>query len=101
MYDIWTRNDQDDEIVVRIKLPYATIGGTPYIPVKGMYCGFDWDRGRLYIEPQEELTFHDKDFASQMHDMQQKCDWLRIQNKALEKENKKLKAELESLKNEP
>lgn len=101
MYDLWTRRGQDDEIVIRIKLPYATIGGTPYVSVKGMYRGFDWDRGRMYIEPEQELTFHDKDFAGQMRDWQEKCDWLKIKNKDLEKENKKLKTQLEELKNEP
>lgn len=46
---------KNDEIVVRVEEP-GTMGGTPCIGIKDtLYFGFDWDHGRVFLLPKEEL----------------------------------------------
>jgi len=81
----------DLEVVVCIKLPYATVGSRPTVPVTSVQAGFDWDRGKFIITPKEDLTPADRDFATQMKEMQSKLDYSLCENLRLKAENKKLK----------
>ncbi len=40
----------DNEAVIPVKLPHSSIGGSPTVPIKGAFSGFDWDRGKLLIQ---------------------------------------------------
>ncbi len=31
---------EDEEVVIQIKLPYSTVGGSPFVKVKTVYSGF-------------------------------------------------------------
>lgn len=84
------RSGEDPEVVIQIKLPYSTVGGSPFAKVKSVQMGFDWDHGKFFIMPEEDLTPSDRDFAKQMRDMQERAGWA-------DHENRNLKAEIRRL----
>lgn len=81
---------EDLEVVVKIKLPYRTVGAMPTVKVKSVHKGFDWDDGKLIFYTEEELTPSDRDFAKQMSEMQERAA-------LAEHENRNLKAEIRRL----
>lgn len=81
---------EDPEVVISIKLPYSTVGGSPFVKVKTVQMGFDWDSGKFFINPEEELTPRDRDFAKQMTEMQERAG-------LADHENRNLKAEIRRL----
>ena len=85
------RAGEDPEVVIQIKLPYSTVGGSPFAKVKSVQMGFDWDSGKFFITPEEELTPSDRDFAKQMRDMQERAGNADRENRSLKAENKRLK----------
>ncbi len=89
---------EDPEVVIKIKLPYSTVGSSPTVKVKSMHLGFDWDHGKFIIYPEEELTPSDRDFAAKMRDMQEKWGWAESENRRLKAEIRQLKKKLEGSK---
>ena len=87
-------HSQDQEVVIKVKLPYSTVGGQPTVPVKSIHAGFDWDAGKFIIYPEEELTPSDRDFAEKMRKMQDDLGWAMSENRGLKAEIKKLKKQL-------
>ena len=85
---------EDPEVVIKIKLPYSTVGRQPTVPVKSMHMGFDWDAGKFIIYPEEELTPSDRDFAEKMLKIQDDLGWTMSENRGLKAEIKKLKKQL-------
>ena len=89
-----TYGDQDAEVVIGIKLPYSTVGGSPFVKVKNAQMGFDWDQGKFFIIPEEDLTPSDRDFAKQMKEMQDRAGWADYENRNLKAEIRLLKKKL-------
>lgn len=88
-----TSQDYDDhEVVIAVKLPYTTVGATPNVPVKLAFKGFDWEKGKFILTPEENLTPADREFEETMKNLQDKLGWV-------EYENRNLKAEIKRLKN--
>lgn len=85
---------ENPEVVIKIKLPYSTVGGQPTVPVKSMHMGFDWDKGKFIIYPEEELTPSDRDFAEKMRKMQEDLGWTMSENRSLKAEIKQLRKRL-------
>ena len=85
---------EDSEVVVQIKLPYSTVGGSPFVKVKNVYPGFDWDQGKFFIIPEEDVTPSDRDFAKQMKEMQDRAGWADYENRNLKAEIRRLKKKL-------
>ena len=81
----------DSEVMIAIKLPYATVGAIPMIAIKTASNGFDWEQGKFILHPEEELTPSDRDFAKQMKEMQDKWGWAEYENRGLKSEIKRLK----------
>lgn len=81
----------DVEIMVAIKLPFTTVGAIPMVPVKYAFNGFDWEAGKFIITPEENLTPADRDFESQMKQMQKDLGWASYENRNLKAEIKKLR----------
>ena len=105
LVDLYHRDSRDDdEVVIQIKLPYSTVGGTPFVKVKNVYPGFDWDQGKFFVIPEEDVTPSDRDFAKQMLEMQERAGWADYENRNLKagirQLKKKLKAEDEPKKPE-
>ena len=91
------RNETDDpEVVIKVVLPYATVGGMPTVTVKSVHLGFDWDKGKLILAPEESLTPRDRDFAEKMKEMQEKLGWAQYENRGLNAEIKRLKKQLKA-----
>jgi hypothetical protein len=89
---------EDPEVVIKIKLPYSTVGASPTVKAKSTHLGFDWDSGKFIIYPEEELTPSDRDFAAKMREMQEKWGWAESENRRLKAEIRQLKKKLEGSK---
>jgi hypothetical protein len=83
---------EDPEVMIMIKLPYTTVGSRPMVSVRSTNMGFDWEKGKFIITPDEDLTPADRDFAEKMRDMQEKCSHALLENRRLKAEIKKLKS---------
>lgn len=95
LVDLYYRDmREDDEVVIQIKLPYSTVGGTPFVKVKNVQSGFDWDQGKFFVIPEEDVTPSDRDFAKQMKDMQERAGWADYENRNLKAEIRQLKKKL-------
>lgn len=81
----------DDEVVIKVTLPYTTVGGTPYVKVTGVNSGFDWDAGKLFLLPESPLTLSDAEFKEQMTKMQSDLGWAQLEIRNLKAEIKRLK----------
>ncbi len=91
---------EDPEVVIKIKLPYSTVGGQPTVKVKNVQMGFDWDQGKFIITPEEDLTPSDRDFAKQMKEMQDRAGWADYENRNLKAEIRQLKKKLKDEQND-
>lgn len=100
LVDLHYRDDgrDDPEVVVQIKLPYSTVGGSPTVKIKNAYMGFDWDAGKFILVPEEPLTPSDRDFAKQMREMQERAGWADYENRNLQAEINRLKKLIETSK---
>jgi hypothetical protein len=87
----------DPEVVIPVKMPYATVGGTPCISVKAMSKGSDWDNGKFMLYPEEKLSKPDADFHKQFKDLQDKYGWVEYENRNLKGEIKKLQKQIADL----
>ena len=97
LVDLYHRDSRDDdEVVIQIKLPYSTVGVSPFVKVKNVYPGFDWDQGKFFIIPEEDVTPSDRDFAKQMKEMQDRAGWADYENRNLKAEIRQLKKKLEA-----
>jgi len=88
------RNYEDPEVVVKIKLPYSTVGGQPTVKIKNAQMGFDWDHGKFIFQTDEDLTPSDRDFAKQMREMQERAGWADYENRNLKAEIRRLKKKI-------
>ncbi len=95
-----TYGDQDATVLIQIKLPYSTVGGSPFVKVKTVQMGFDWDQGKFFIVPEEDVTPSDRDFAKQMSEMQERAGWADYENRNLKAEIRQLKKKLQEQKGE-
>ena len=86
---------EDPEVVIKIKLPYSTVGAMPTVKIKNAYKGIDWDSGKFIFYPEEELTPSDRDFAKQMREMQERAAKADFENRNLKAEIRRLKKLLE------
>jgi hypothetical protein len=85
---------EDPEVMILIKLPYATVGSRPMVHVKSITMGFDWEDGKFIIAPDEDLTPSDRDFATQMKKMQERAGFADYENRNLKAEIRRLKKQL-------
>ena len=85
---------EDPEVVIEIKLPYSTVGAHPTVKVRYVQMGFDWDSGKFIIQPEENLTPSDRDFAEQMRAMQDRAGQADYENRNLKAELRRLKKQI-------
>lgn len=92
LVDLYHRDGhyEDPEVVIKIKLPHSSVGGTPTVKIKNAQMGFDWDHGKFIFQPEEELTPSDRDFAKQMMEMQERAGWAEYENRILKAEVRRL-----------
>lgn len=92
LVDLYHRPDhyEDPDVVVKIKLPHSTVGGTPTVKINSAQMGFDWDHGKFIFQTEEDLTPSDRDFAKQMMEMQERAGWAEYENRILKAEVRRL-----------
>lgn len=91
-------DDEDLEVAIKV-IRVGAIGGTPTIPVTNIFKGFDWDSGSVILSCDSELREIDRDEIKKLRESYEELGWKHYQISNLKKENKRLKGELEQLKN--
>ena len=66
-------------------------GGTPNTNIKRIDLGFDWDRGKLIIYPEQTLREIDRDEIKALRGKYEELGWSKYKIDKIVKENKKLK----------
>lgn len=84
---------RNQDVVVRVKLPYATVGGTPCVGITQAGPGFDWDAGKFMLIAAEPLSPPDEKFQEQFRELQKKYGWLEYENRNLKAEIRRLRKE--------
>lgn len=70
------------------------IGGTPNTNIKCINLGFDWDRSKLIIYPEQTLWEISRDEIKTLKDNYEELGWGKYKIDKTVKENKKLKEQL-------
>lgn len=84
------------EVVVPIRT-VGSVGALPCVSVKNIAPGFDWDTGRFFINPVEELEILDDPRRKSVLDKYDELGHVQLENRRLKAENKKLHQQLEEL----
>jgi hypothetical protein len=84
---------RDAEVVIKVRLPFTTIGAVPTVAVNHANMGFDWESGKFLIKPVEELCPVDRDFDKKFRELQEKLGWLESENRNLKNKLKKEKSD--------
>jgi hypothetical protein len=77
----------------------GAVGGTPSVNIKIVRAGFDWDSGRIFIEPETRLREIDLFEIKMMQDKYEELGWTHYEISGLKKEIERLRKvviELES-----
>ena len=86
-------NLEDVQVVITTH-KVGIIGGTPHTNIKSINLGFDWDRGKLIIHPEQTLREIDRDEIKALKDKYEELGWNKYKIDKIIKENKKLKEQL-------
>jgi hypothetical protein len=87
--------DRDPEVVIKISLPFSTVGSQPVVGVSQAFEGIDWDSGKFILVPSESVTPSDRNFAEQMRKMQERAGQAESENRSLKAEIRRLKIKYE------
>ena len=79
LYASTLKPHNDPDVVVEVKMPFTTAGGTPSVNVKSIRSGFDWDNGKFFIVSEETVTLADAEFAAKFKKLQEDYGWAKIQ----------------------
>ena len=91
-----SRPHNDPEVVIRVRLPFTTVGAMPTVGVKQGQQGFDWENGKFILEPVEQLTPSDREFDVKFRELQEQLGRVQLENRDLKRRIKKLSNNLES-----
>lgn len=86
-------NLEDVQVVIATH-KVGLVGGTPNTNIKCINLGFDWDRGKLIIHPEQTLREIDRDEIKALKDKYEELGWSKYKIDKIVKENKKLKEQL-------
>lgn len=92
------RCDPKDITVGIVVRRVGSVGGTPIVDVANMHLGFDWDSGKLLITATTDLREIDRDEIKSLMDRYEELGWKQYKISGLQRENKKLKEEIATLK---
>jgi hypothetical protein len=65
---------RDQEVMISIKLPYATMGSRPMVAVKSASAGFDWEQGKFIFYPESDLTPPSDELEERFKKMEKQAD---------------------------
>lgn len=89
------RMNLEDVQVVIDSHKVGMIGGTPTTNIKSINLGFDWDKGKLIISPENILREIDRDEIKMLRDKYEELSWKKSKIDRIVKENKRLKEQLD------
>jgi ERCC4-related helicase len=76
--------NMSDEVVIEVKVP-SSIGATPTANICNVKFGFDWDKGKVILEPEEPLVKADIDRLKQIRELAEENAKLKYEIKNLQK----------------
>ena len=91
-----SRPHDDSEVVIRVRLPFTTVGAMPTVGVKQGWQGIDWERGKFILEPVEQLAPSDREFDVKFRELQEQLGRVQLENRDLKRRIKRLSENLES-----
>lgn len=95
-----TRFKHDDPtIVVQITKPYGTCGASPSVEILQAYPGFDWDAGKILLQPAEPLQQINSTLSEQLAKTVKSYDELYYENQGIKAENRRLKRIIKDMTN--
>jgi hypothetical protein len=65
---------RDQEVMIAIELPYATVGARPMVAVKSASAGFDWEQGKFILYPESNLTPPSDELEQRFKKMEKQAD---------------------------
>ena len=95
----FAKGRMDDWQVVIPVFRAGAVGGTPSVSIRIVHAGFDWDAGKIFIQPDERLRIIDEDEIQYLHDKYQELGWTHYEIRNLKKENERLLKRIEELEN--
>lgn len=75
----------------------GSVAGTPLVNVKSIHSGFDWNAGKIIIVPETDLREINRDEIKSIQEKYDELGWKYYKINNLQRENKKLKEEIEKL----
>jgi hypothetical protein len=79
-----------DDLELRICIPVVgfkgQIGGSKFVDIRTINAGFDWDRGKLFIQPNNHLCILEEVDSSSIKKLQSEVDRLKYENIILKKQ---------------
>jgi hypothetical protein len=87
------------EIVIPVKR-VGTIGGRSCVIIESIDLGFDWDSGKIFMNPEKELREIDINEFEQMKKSCEKFGWDMYENRNLKSEIVNLKRKIKELEND-
>jgi hypothetical protein len=90
-FEILLSNFSDDEdLELRICIPVigfkGQIGGSKVVDIKSITAGFDWDRGKLFVQPNNHLCVLDEVDSNSIKKLQSEVDRLKYENMRLKQQ---------------
>ena len=85
--------DGENCVTIEVKKPFTTVGGKPHVELDHIAVGFDWDRGKVFLNPTEPVMLvSDYDRTPTLvRELQEKIGWLEYELRNTKAENVKLK----------
>ena len=85
---------EEEKVVIAIKRPWATVGGSPFVEVKSASSGFDWDKGKFFIYPEQSLYLLQDTSADKVTELSKELDRIHYELWTTKQEVKRLKKQL-------
>ena len=92
--------NEEEKVVIAIKRPWSTVGGSPFVEVKSASSGFDWDQGKFFIYPEQNLYLGEDTSAEKVSELSKKLERIRYELWTTKQEVKRLKKKLGDHENE-
>jgi hypothetical protein len=88
-----SRRPEEHRLVVPYDPGHSTVGGHPCVPVVAIHFGFDWDNGKVFIQPEKNLGIVGPDLEAlraQTHEVHETMAWIMmaLRNKRLDPASK-------------
>lgn len=86
----FAKGRMDDWEVVIPVFRAGAVGGTPSVSIRIVNSGIDWDKGKIFIQPEERLRIIDADEIKALQDKYKELSWKHYEITNLKKENERL-----------